>query len=286
MNYNWTKEWMKRVQRDYESITLETAWGRTALLAKNHERTDLTPIFFIPGFRTCGIFWDINGTLSSLYDNYRIYLLDVLGQPGLSHHHAPSVRSIDYGLWLREVLDHLELETVNVAGVSFGGFLVFKLAQVANDRIQRAFVCNPVGLRMIRVNWTIAYYNALPYLSTTNKSIQQFLEKVIINDPKILEGQTRQHIVEYIKNTIKYDQLRTDYPYRYSDRELQALQAETHLIVDAEDTFINQVATQKRAKKVLPNLKGIHQVKGVGHGLEFVEAPILYMKSVIEGKGE
>ena len=279
---NWTKDWMERVQGDYEPIVIETAWGRTALLSKNHKRKELEPILFIPGFRTCGIFWDINGNLSSLYDNYRIYLLDVLGQPGLSHYRAPWVRSVDYGLWLAEVIEALGLEKVNVAGVSFGGFLIFKLARAANELIKRAFVCNPVGLRMIRYNWTTMYYNALPYVVRTEDSLNQFMDNIIINDPDILSGEKRALIFEYLQSTIKYDRLKTGYPYRFSDKELKYLQAETHLIVDEGDAFINQIATQKRARKVLPNLKAIHKVQGVGHGIEFVESPILYMKSVME----
>lgn len=279
---NWTKAWMNQASKGYTSLELETAWGRTGVLCKNEERTDLEPILFIPGFRTCGIFWDINGNLSSLYANYRIYLLDVLGQPGLSHTVAPKVRSIDYGLWLQEVIEQLGLSRVNIAGVSFGGFLIFKLAQVNNDLIKRAFVCNPVGLKMIRYNWTTLFYNAKPYVVRTRASISEFLDKVIINDPALLAGEQRETILDFLENTIRYDKLKTDYPYRFSNKELQALEADTYFILDAEDTFIDQVATEKRAKKILPNLKEVHAITGVGHGLEFAESPILYMKSVME----
>ncbi len=280
---NWTKDWMNRVSKSYTPIEFETAWGRTALLSKNHERTDLEPILFIPGFRTCGIFWDINGNLSSLYDNYRIYLLDVLGQPGLSHTEAPKVRPLDYGLWLQEVIETLGLSSVNIAGVSFGGFLIFKLAQVNNSLIKRAFVCNPVGLKMIRYTWPILFYNAKPYVIRNRASLSEFLDKIIINDPSLLEGEQREAIVDFLENTIRYDKLKTQYPYRFGNKELRALEAETHFILDAEDTFIDQVATEKRARKILPNLKGVHHISNIGHGLEFAEAPITIMKGIMEG---
>lgn len=280
---NWTKDWMTKHSKGYTPLELETAWGRTALLTKNHERTDLEPILFIPGFRTCGIFWDINGNLSSLYDNYRIYLLDVLGQPGLSHYEAPKIRPMDYGLWLAEVIEALGLEQVNVAGVSFGGFLIFKLARANNELIKRAFVCNPVGLMQVRYHWSILFYNVKPYLLRSRASISEFLDKIIINDPALLEGDKREAIIDFIKNTIRYDKLKTQYPYRFSRQELYYLQAETHLILDAEDAFIDQVATEKRGRKLLSNLKGVHHIQNIGHGLEFAEAPIQIIKQVLEG---
>lgn len=281
---NWTKDWMQRNNNGYIPMELETAWGRTALLSRNHERTDLEAILFIPGFRTCGLFWDLNGNLSSLYDNYRIYLLDVLGQPGLSHWEAPRIRSIDFGLWLTEVIESLGLESVNVAGVSFGGFLIFKLAEVNNALIKRAFICNPVGPQSIRYNWTTLWYNALPYIKRNKDSLNTFLDKVIINDPKLLQGKQREALLEFSYNSIRYDKVKHQYPYKYDDEELRALKADTYLILDKEDRFIDQVSTRKRLEQQLPNIKGICQITNIGHGLELAESPIRYMLEVMEAK--
>src|SRR6185369_10179534 len=120
----WLETWLKDVLRtnrlEYEKFEIETFLGKTSVLAKNHERKDLEPVIFLPGGRTCGIFWDINNNLAPLYNDFRIYLIDINGQPGFSDGNAPTTNSYGYGRWLKELAAGLNLNQANFVGASFG----------------------------------------------------------------------------------------------------------------------------------------------------------------------
>src|SRR5829696_3381803 len=143
----WLETWLRDVLRtnnlDYQRFDIETSLGKTSILSKNHDRKDLEPVIFLPGGRTCGIFWDINNNLAPLYDDFRIYLVDVNGQPGLSDGNAPLLDSDGYGGWLGELVGGLDLRAANFVGASFGGSLIMKLAEVESSLIKRAVMCNP-----------------------------------------------------------------------------------------------------------------------------------------------
>jgi pimeloyl-ACP methyl ester carboxylesterase len=95
------------------------------------------------------MFWDLNDNLKPLKKDFRIYLVDVVGQPGLSSGNSPDVKTDEFGLWICEVLDGLKLEKVNIAGASFGGLLGMKLANVAPERITNMVLLNPIGFGYI-----------------------------------------------------------------------------------------------------------------------------------------
>src|SRR5947209_19052476 len=116
----FVEEWIKRVNTlndsFYKKISLETSFGETIVWAFNHERHDLEPVFILPGARTFGMYWDLNDNLKPLKKDFRIYLVDVIGQPGLSSGNSPNVKTNEFGLWICELLDGLNLDKTNIVG--------------------------------------------------------------------------------------------------------------------------------------------------------------------------
>jgi pimeloyl-ACP methyl ester carboxylesterase len=52
---------------------------------------------------------------------YRVYAVDMIGEPGFSAASRPSLRSDDYIAWLDDVWRQLGLTRASVVGVSLGG---------------------------------------------------------------------------------------------------------------------------------------------------------------------
>lgn len=282
----WLEDWHQRVikhsQLDYESIYVDTQYGKTHVWAKNHEDKSKPALLFLPGYRTCSIYWDFNNTLAPFYKDYRIYLLDVVGQPSLSAGLSPDVKGDGYGYWIKEVLDELGLDKVVVSGASFGAQLIFKLAKIAPERIACAIGFNPVGIQFISFTPRAMWYNLLHVLFPTNKNIDLYMRKMALGSALEMDKEHHELMMEYQYYTIRNFKLGADYPYRYSDQELKALKAPFYLILCEDDRLIQQKKTAKRAKAVLPNLKEVVFLSKIGHGIEIASAAFEVFARILE----
>lgn len=264
----WVREMSERLTLRYEELDVETRLGTTRLLAARHEQRDLEPMLFIPGARTCGIFWDLRNHLHSLGEDYRIYLLDVVGQPSLSALSCPVLKSTEYGVWLDEVCEAIGFRRGTVVGASFGGLLIFKLAAVAPERISKAILCNPVGLSYISMKPMALYNTLLPVFRPTRANVENFLSKIVFTPSDKPTGTLWNELVDYVELSVGDFEFKGDYPTRLSNKEVMALTAETHLIIGSGDTLIPQKRTIKRGKKLLSNLASVTVLPDVGHGIE------------------
>lgn len=275
------QEWMRRWQDtvlaenglNYERLMVETLFGKTSVLAKNHIRQDLPALVYLPGFRTCGIFADIWGGLKPFYEKYRIYLVDVIGQPGMSGVLSPPVKSDEYGIWVKEVLEKLEVKRATMVGASFGGLLILKLAQVANEMIEKAIFMNPGGFVNVSMPPRNMYYSLLPMLFKSCNSMEKFLQNIVFADKSKIDTRVYEQMLEYMVFAIKDFQNGADYPYMLPDNELANLKTPAYFLLDEDDKLILQSKTLARAKEKLPNLIDYRMLKGNGHGIEiFPEA--------------
>ncbi|MEQ1761819.1 MAG: alpha/beta hydrolase [Pyrinomonadaceae bacterium] len=284
--HNWLRNWVRDVSGNltlsYQELDVETTLGTTRLLAARHEQQDLEPILFIPGARTCGVFWDLNDHLHALPGNYRIYLLDVVGQPSLSAPTCPILSSNEYGVWLDEVCEAIGFHRGVVIGASFGGLLIFKLAAVAPKRIAKAILCNPIGLSYISLKPVSLYYTLLPVLRPTRQNVETFLSKMVFAPGGRPNGKLWNQLVDYVELSVRDFEFNGDYPTRLSDKEITALEAETHLIVGSNDVLIPQDRTVKRAKKLLSDLASIAVLPNVGHGIEISPAGVASICDILD----
>ncbi len=271
-NREWLEGWLADVFKvnklDYRRLNLSTSLGSTKVLAKNHDRKELEPLIFLPGGRTCGIFWDINNNLAPLYANYRIYLVDVNGQPGLSDGNVPLISSDGYGIWLKEVLTGLGLNEAVFIGASFGASLIAKLAETDAKAIKKAFLCNPAGFANISFNPKNLYYLIAPLVLKSPKSVEKFLDNIIFHKDFEIDSVKRGLLVDFLRFTNKNFVMQAENPRPFPDEVLSKLTAPTYLMLDRDDVFINPNKTYERAKKVLPNLVETVWLEKHGHGIE------------------
>jgi pimeloyl-ACP methyl ester carboxylesterase len=281
----FTEDWIDSFASEsalrYEKLDVDTSFGRTRLLAAGHEKKHLKPLLFVPGARTCGIFWDANNHLHLLGDKYRIYLLDVIGQPSLSDGNCPKVKDESYGVWLDEVCEKINFEKGVFIGASFGGLLIFKLAAVAPERIEKAVLMNPVGLSYISLRPRSLYYTLAPVFFPNRKNVERFLDKIIFTETETPDADKLKRIADYIETSVKDFEFGGEYPYKLGDDEVVKLRAETHLLVGDKDGLIPYLNTVRRAKELLPNLKSVEVFPEIGHGIELSTKPILKLAEIL-----
>jgi pimeloyl-ACP methyl ester carboxylesterase len=286
----FVEDWIRRVQQAngsvYQRHSVNTSFGETVLFSVNHDLAELPPLVILPGARTFGMYWELNDSLRPLKASHRIYLVDVVGQPGLSSGNSPDVKTGEFGRWVGEVLDGVALENVNLAGASFGGELAMKFAAFAPDRIDKLILLNPIGFSYISFAPKSMFYNLLPIIWPTEANVDRFLDHIILGGGGDLTGERRAQLNAIILQTLKRFNFKADLPYKMSDRELNGWKAPTYLIVGEKDGLIPHQATVRRARNCAQDLREVHILPNIGHGIELSVVALEVVAKILAADGD
>ncbi len=265
---DWINSTIENSSLDYEKLDVETSFGSTRVLSVNHSEKRLKPLIYVPGARTCGAFLDLSNRLHVFGGDYRIYLLDVVGQIGMSDGNCPSLKDGSYGVWLDEVCRKLEIDTGVFVGASFGGQIIMKLAAIAPERIEKAVLMNPIGFSNVSFSPLALYRMLAPVIFPGRKTVENFLNHIVFTANDGIALETKKRVADFVENAVVNFRFAGEYPSRMSDAEIKKLSVETHLLVGERDGLIPFRKTIKRAKNLLPNLKSVEIFPEQAHGIE------------------
>ena len=82
-----------------------------------------------------------------LLQDFHIYGVDIIGHPGRSAETSLPARGYAYGQWAGEVIAGLGYDRMSLFGGSFGGGIVAKAMCEAPERVKRAVMYIPSGIR-------------------------------------------------------------------------------------------------------------------------------------------
>lgn len=148
---SWYEDVLATIGIPVESVFVDTRFGRTHMLAAGP--SDAEPLLLIPGVAGCAPLW--RRQFPDLAKHFRVYALDIPGQPGRSDPNPPSFLNDDYPAWLVDVLDGLNLQRAHLAGVSVGAWVALRMAIFAPHRVFRVAMLGPTGLSRARLPWRI-----------------------------------------------------------------------------------------------------------------------------------
>ncbi|WP_290054157.1 alpha/beta fold hydrolase [Amycolatopsis solani] len=86
------------------------------------------------------------GRLPALIGTFRVYAVDVIGEPGMSAETRPPLDGDRYAAWLDAVLDHFAVDRAAFLASSFGGWLALDHATRRPARVAALALQCPVGL--------------------------------------------------------------------------------------------------------------------------------------------
>lgn len=138
----WHQRFRSKIPASTESRRVQTRFGEAHVLVGGPEHAP--PLVIAHGALASSA--HVLRELAGLLERFRVYAVDVVGQSPMSADLRPSVANNDYGEWLRDVLDALELRRPFVIGVSWGGFVSLRLAACAPERIERLVLLVPAGM--------------------------------------------------------------------------------------------------------------------------------------------
>jgi pimeloyl-ACP methyl ester carboxylesterase len=124
---------------NYTYQDVDTSFGKTNVIITGD--TTKPPILIVHGSNGCAPI--ALETYSGLDAHFQVFAVDVLAQPNKSVETRLSMKNDDYGKWLHEVIDGLELTHVTLAGFSFGGLVILKALEFKDANIKAVFLTAP-----------------------------------------------------------------------------------------------------------------------------------------------
>lgn len=243
-----------------EALDIPTTFGTSRAY---HWAGDGDPVLLLHGATGTSLSWaPYTGALAGR----SAYAVDTIGDVGRSRQTVPVRRPGDLVTWLDETLAGLALDTVHVAGTSYGGFLGLLLAVHRPERVASLTLLDPGGIERLRLARFLAWGTACLLASRLpdrpRRAAGRALRMPALDDRRllgmVLYGQ-RHHRVRLLA------------PGPLTDDDLRSVAAPVLLMVGARSEVHDVRALVERATALLPDVDA-EVVAGAGHALPLSHA--------------
>jgi 2-hydroxy-6-oxonona-2,4-dienedioate hydrolase len=183
-----------------------------------------------------------------LFERFRVHVVDVLGLSVKSADVRLRMDNAEYAEWLQDVLDALKLPRAHLYGVSLGGLIARKVAELAPDRIDRLVLLVPAGIVSAPLLQGISR-TGIPlalYRSTGSKAaLRRFVDSLLTTPDEAL--------VEYLGHALKHYKLDITLPALGTPAPLAAFRRPTLVMAASDDVTAPGRALLKRAAQLFPH---------------------------------
>ncbi len=241
----------KSTNLNYEEINIQTKYGDTYIMAMGE--TDLPVLILLHGSGINSLMW-LN-EMNLYKDNYRVYAIDMIGEPGKSDEEQLPFCTDYYANWLNEVVEKLGANKVSIVGISLGAWLGTKFATKLPKKVEKLVLLCPAGIGKQK---TMFLVQSIFYAIQGDKGIKKLMKKV--NGGEELP----QEILDYQILIGKNFNYRREVIPIYSDDDIKKLTMPVSLFVGEKDIMLHSKSTADRLRSLLPKAE-INYLKDRGH---------------------
>jgi pimeloyl-ACP methyl ester carboxylesterase len=202
--------------------------------------------------------------------HFRVYAIDLIGEPGLSAPSRPPLHSDAYALWLDDILQALALDSVAIVGVSFGGWVALDYASRRPSRVNRLVLLAPGGVGRQRRSFI---FKILPLLMLGNWGRRKAL-RIAIGAPPANPPPGYRKFLDYMTLVQQQFRARMELLPIHSDAALKTLKMPVLTIVGGNDAILDSAETKKRMELNIPHAH-VRYLPELGHGILGERAAIL-----------
>lgn len=242
----WYDKFLGRVKGPVEHRDIPTAHGPSHVLFTGDASRQ--PLVVLHGSLASSA--HVVAELGSLVDRYRIIAPDIPGQSARGPHVRLSLKDDSLAKWLLEILDGLNLNTVNVLGVSWGGFVARKTATLAPSRIRKLALMVPAGIvsgsllkGLAKMAWPMMMYR----MSPSEKRLRKLVEPLFTT--------WDDDWAHFFGDAIRDFKLDLRIPPLATDEQLRALTMPMLVIGAGEDVSFPGAKAVARLKALVPQVE-------------------------------
>jgi pimeloyl-ACP methyl ester carboxylesterase len=237
----------------HETLDIPTRHGSTFVIASGEPAAP--PLVLLHGAGANSAVWA--GDVVEYSRHYRVYAVDLLGEPGKSAPNRPAWDSPAYAEWLEDVFDALKIDTATLIGISQGGWTALKFTAHAPGRVNRLVLMTPGGVVPGGMSFLV---KAVLFSLLGEWGIRRMVRSLFGSQP-IPDG-----VEDIIVLVMRNFKPRVGVLPIFSDEELQRLTMPTLLLGGTQDALFDLKKIAARMQRLVPHLEVII-VPGAGHAL-------------------
>ncbi len=250
----------------FHELNIQTSLGNAHVIVSGPKNAE--PLVLLHGMNASSTMWYPN--IKALSQNYRVYAIDYLIEPGKSQMTGKVKDMRDIMNWYNEIFDQLKLKKLSLIGASEGGWLAVNIALHQGSRIKNMILLSPLQtFTWIRpgskISSDIAYA-----LDPKRKHLRGVLETMSVNVDKIEKAYVEQYFIatQKAKKSLIMFQMTP-----FSHDELKTL-AMPVLVLIGDHDIINKEKSVDKAKELLPHSE-TNIIKNAGHFLSIDQSEII-----------
>ena len=237
----------------YETFTIPTRHGETFIIASGEKSAP--PLVLLHGAASNAVSWV--GDVAAYSSHFRVYAVDIPGEPGKSASNRPAWDGPGFAEWLEDVLNGLKIPKTALLGISQGGWTALRFATARSERVTRLVLLAPGGVMPTRSSFILKAI----VLSMLGRWGAERINRIVFGKQPI-----HPEAVKFMDAILTHFKARIGKEYLFSDDELKHLNMPTLLIGGTEDALIPMESVIPRMQKLVPQLKAV-LIPGMGHAL-------------------
>lgn len=250
----------------HEKLNVETRFGKAFVIAAGKE--DAPVLVLLHGSGMNSIMWVSD--IEKYSKDYRVYAVDLQGEPGKSDDKQISFKNSDFDNWLYDVFIGLSIKKASIIGISLGAWLALKFAIANTKMVDKLVLLCPAGIGPQKSSFAFV---ALFYTILGEKGVEKLYKKV--NGGETIPKE----MMDYQKLIGKHFNFRKEQIPLFSDNELRQLAIPSILFAGEKDVMLHSMKTAKRYRSLVPNSKVI-VLPEAGHTLiRLVDDILTFLRS-------
>jgi pimeloyl-ACP methyl ester carboxylesterase len=269
-----------------ETMFLDTPSGTTLVRASG--RVTDPPLVLLHGARATSLMWSYS--IAALSARHRVYVLDILGDAGLSVSRRATLKADDIARWLDEVFAVLVPEgPLSLMGISYGGLLAGQYAVRFPGRLRNVVLAAPGGF-VLPLSFAFFVRIALLCMPVPGLGGGPFRRTLhwLFRDAERGDDACRARLEETITDLQMawrhFALPAPDWPTTLGDKGWQDFGVPCLFLVGENEKIYSAKAAVARLHRVAPQVK-TDIIPGAGHDLILVQ-PALVARKVLEFLGK
>ena len=237
----------------YAAKILSTRQGNTFVIASGNQNSPA--LILLHGASSNALTW--LGDVPEYSRHFRVYAVDMPGEPGKSSQNRPSFQDLSYSEWLYDIFNGLNIQKACLAGLSQGGWTALRFSSSYPERIAKLVLLAPAGVVPTKASFilkAVSYSLLGPYGAKR-------INRMVFGKQEI-----HPDIINFMDLIMTHFRPRIEKEYIFTDAELKKLSMPVLLIGGAEDVIRSAEAIAARMSRSVQRLQTLI-IPDMGHVL-------------------